>query len=125
MIPVYLNELIDVLIAKTNSNSCYWNRTSSQGQYKLMLKGGMVVLSYREGLLGKDSLKFDIYDETGKIVDTFIVNDNDKTDYNHILHLYNSTKNQKDQITRNKICNFIEEINTSTHVGIEDTVSLQ
>ena len=66
-----------------------------------MLKGGMVVLSYREGLLGKDSLKFDIYDETGKIVDTFIVNDNDKTDYNHILHLYNSIKNQKDQITRN------------------------
>lgn len=124
MIPVYLNELIDVLITKTNSNSCYWNRTSSQGQYKLMLKGGMVVLSYREGLLGKDSLKFDIYDETSKIVDTFIVNDNDKTDYNHILHLYNSIKNQKDQITRNKICNFIEEINTSTHVGIEDTVSL-
>lgn len=124
MIPVYLNELIDVLITKTNSNSCYWNRTSSQGQYKLMLKGGMVVLSYREGLLGKDSLKFDIYDETSKIVDTFIVNDNDKTDYNHILLLYNSIKNQKDQITRNKICNFIEEINTSTHVGIEDTVSL-
>ena len=55
MIPVYLNELIDVLIAKTNSNSCYWNRTSSQGQYKLMLKGGMVVLSYREGLLSSHS----------------------------------------------------------------------
>lgn len=117
MIAPYYKSLIDSLIAKIKDGKSFWNGTSAKEQFKLILNKGMIVISHRFDIVN-ESIKFDVYDETGKIVDSISANARyESADYAELYRLYDAVKSQKDEVVQRRISDMLAEINSSDSIG--------
>lgn len=123
-------ELIDSLIEKTNLGKSLWNKTSVQDQYKLILDGGMIVLSYGKYIFGK-SIKLDLYNKSGEIIDSLsrdegIVNPvsgdvcENNSDFELLNRLYQAILNLKEAKINEQLNMFMAEIKASDKIGKRD-----
>ncbi|WP_065219591.1 MULTISPECIES: hypothetical protein [Butyricimonas] len=119
MIPIYYKQLIDSLTESTSNNKSHWNRTSTPDQYKLLLDSGMIVISCANQLY-KSSIRIDIYDEIGKLIDSIIEDNTSSHDYTTLSTLFYMIKNQKDAITSRKINEFVKELKSGKDIGKEE-----
>lgn len=128
MISETYKELIDSLVAKTNLGKSLWNKTSVQDQYKLILDGGMIVLSYTEHNFVGKSIKLDLYNKSGEIIDSLsrsqgmidLYGNNDTYDFEVLEKLYKAIINSKEAKINEQLNMFMAEINSSDKIGKQD-----
>ena len=120
MIPNNYKDLVSYLYNKTINNECYWNRTSSLYQYKLIMNTGMIVLSYISQQT-EEIFKLEIYNKNGIMIDAIACSRNiDSEDYEYLYSLYNAIYQQKDVVTNQQINDFIYEISNNQFVGKDE-----
>lgn len=128
MISQTYKELIDSLVEKTSLGKSLWNRTSVKNQYKLILDGGMIVLSYTGYNFGGENLKLDLYNKSGEIIDSLsrskgiidLYGNDDASDFELLEKLYKAILDCKEVKINEQLNILMEEINSSDKIGKQD-----
>lgn len=128
MISQTYKELIDSLVEKTSLGKSLWNRTSVKNQYKLILDGGMIVLSYTEYNFGGESIKLDLYNKSGEIIDSLsrskgiidLYGNDEASDFELLEKLYKAILDCKEVKINEQLNMFMAEIKASDKIGKQD-----
>ena len=94
MIPQMFNELIKKLISATEQKKISWDKTSRDTEYKVVLGSSMVTTDNWVDVDGEDCIDMAIWNSNGdKISSIVFVRQDSETDYNELMRLYITAKN--------------------------------
>jgi hypothetical protein len=118
MISEQYTELINKLLSKTIEKKIQWQKSSSQGEFKLQLTiGTLTINKYDESYNNSAVVTINIYNNSGDKIDTLYVEDS-APEYKLLDSFYSSIRRSYYRVDET-IQGFFSELDTDKIIGME------